>query len=160
MHGEKQHPYKLLEHLTLRRVAVMVSVHKNKTQHSFSAPTYWTNTSLQRIRWPKLPSTNVQISSASRQHVSTPNSERVCGIPLFNHPGTESRALWGIYWAGVPGFSQVLSCWDCGLKCLTPKAFCMGNATVALVRTVGPAAIPVPTPKVGQLTARETYIKT
>lgn len=36
----------------------------------------------------------------------------------------------------------------------------MGNAIVAPLGTVGPVAISVPTPKVGQLTAGETYVKT
>lgn len=47
-----------------------------------------------------------------------------------------------------------------GLKCLTSKAFCVGNATVAWMRTVGPAAISALTPKVRQLRARETYTET
>lgn len=43
-----------------------------------------------------------------------------------------------------------------GLKCLISKAFCVGNATAALMRTLGPAAL---TPKARELRARETYIK-
>lgn len=44
-----------------------------------------------------------------------------------------------------------------GLKCLTSKAFCVGNATAVLMRTLGPAAL---IPKARQLRARETYIET
>lgn len=37
------------------------------------------------------------------------------------------------------------------------QAFCVGNATEALMRTLGPAAL---TPKVRELRVRETYIET
>lgn len=42
------------------------------------------------------------------------------------------------------------------LKCLTSKASCVGHATAALMRTLGPAAL---TPKVRELRAREAYIE-